>query len=382
MKLSRDTWLAIGLLLLLALVSVPAAITQARSKEIPYLSTSSSPSGLLALKLWLKELGIQTVGEVMPGFDPPQNADIILIIQPLLEVSENEWKLIDKWVDEGGTLLLAGDLFPSYLAFRHYEFEVSFLLDRPAELTSQTPLLSSPPLADSAPVRPAYYLTSERSDFVTHLAANDLPVLVSFEQGKGRVILSATPYPFSNLALKNEANAELVLNLLALSVQEPAVAWLDDWHHGVQGNTIIGPGQWLRGTPLGHALLFITGVIFVALLMRGRGFGRPIPLPHEIKRRGPLEHVTAIANLNRKAGHRDTVLQQYRHHLKRHLGRRYRLDSSLADAEYLHSLARLNPELDIAALTDLLKRLSQKNPGENEIVRLAAETSKWMDNNR
>jgi hypothetical protein len=123
----------------------------------------------------------------------------------------------------------------------------------------------------------------------------------------------------------------------------------------------------------------VTGVIFIGLLLSGRGFGRPVPLLHEIKRRGPLEHVTAIANLNRKAGHRGAVLGQYRQHLKRHLGRRYRLDSSLHDAEYLQQLARLNPELDIPTLADLLKRLSQKNPAESEIVRLAAETAKWMD---
>ncbi len=379
MRLSRDTWLAIGLFLLLALVTAAAALRQTKSKQIPYLATSSNPDGMLALKLWLNELGIQTLDEPLTTFNPPQNAGIILIIEPALQISDNEWNLVDKWVEAGGTLVLAGDTLSSYQAFGHYHFEIGFQPNQRDQLTVQTPLLSSPPLTDPIPLSPDYALFSERTDFVTHLAINDLPILVSFEQGKGRVVLSSTPYPFSNLALKNDADAELVLNLLALASQKPKVAWLDDWHHGVQGSTIIGPGQWLRGTSPGHALLFVTGVIFVALFLRGRGFGRPIPLPHEIKRRGPLEHVTAIANLNRKAGHRNAVLQQYHHHLKRHLGRRYRLDSSLPDAEYLHQLERLNPELDIPVLTDLLKQLSQKNPAESEIVKLAAETAKWME---
>ena len=332
-----------------------------------------------ALKLWLNALGIQTVDDPLSTFDPPQNADIILIIEPFLDITDNEWKLIDEWVEKGGTLLLAGDTYPAYLAFGHYQFDISFQPDPPADLTAQTPLLSSPPLNVPVPVSPDYYLASARKDFITHLAINDQPVLVSFEEGKGRVILSSSPVPFSNIALKKDADAELVLNLLALSVHKPKTAWLDDWHHGVQGSAIIGPEEWLRGTAPGHAVLFVTGVIFLALFLRGRGFGRPIPLPHEIKRRGSLEHVTAIANLNRKAGHRSAVLQQYHHHLKRQLGRRYRLDSSVPDAEYLQQLARLNPELDIAALTDLLKRLSQQNPAESEIVKLAAETSKWME---
>jgi hypothetical protein len=381
-KLSRDTWLAVGLFLLLALVTAAAATRSIKSQENPYLSTSSNPDGTLALKLWLNELGIQTVDEPLSTFEPPQNADIILIIQPLLEITESEWKLIDKWVDGGGTLLLAGDSFPAEQALTHYQFGSSFSGDPPTELTEQTPLFSSPPLAAPVPITLDYYLVPARKDFITHLAVADRPIVVSFEQGKGRVILSSTPTPFSNIALKKDADAELVLNLLALSIHKPEIAWLDDWHHGVQGSAIIGPSEWLRGTAPGHAVLFITGVIFLALFLSGRGFGRPIPLPHEIKRRGPLEHVTAIANLNRKAGHRSAVLEQYHHHLKRQLGRRYRLDSSLSDAEYLQQLSRLNPELDMAALTDLLKRLSQKNPAESEIVRLAAETAKWIDNHR
>jgi hypothetical protein len=78
-KLSRDTWLAVGLFLLLALVTAAAATRSIKSQEIPYLSTSSNPDGMLALKLWLNELGIQTLDEPLSTFEPPQNADIILI---------------------------------------------------------------------------------------------------------------------------------------------------------------------------------------------------------------------------------------------------------------------------------------------------------------
>jgi hypothetical protein len=190
------------------------------------------------------------------------------------------------------------------------------------------------------------------------------------------VILSSNPYPFSNKALKDEALAQVVLNLVAFMAR--GTVWFDDWHHGIQGAAIIGPGQWLRFTPGGHALLFAMGVVFLALLFQGRAFGRPIPLPHEIKRRGPLEHVTAIANLKRRAGHRAEVLQQYRQRLKRSLGRRYRLDPSLPDAEYAETLARYNPSVDKDALLHLLAQLSQGTAGEAGFVRLASEAARWI----
>ncbi|MBI5963719.1 MAG: hypothetical protein HY863_09615, partial [Chloroflexi bacterium] len=180
-----------------------------------------------------------------------------------------------------------------------------------------------------------------------------------------------------NLALKDDTVAALALNILALSSQKGMV-WFDEWHHGFQTGSIIGPGQWLQHTPGGHALLFVVGVIFLTLLLQGRAFGRPIPLLHEIKRRGPLEHVTAIANLNRKAGHRNEVLKQYHHRLKRHLGQRYRLDPSLDDAEYARLLSQYNSSINKDELLNLLKRLSQRNVSEGELLKLATEAAHWI----
>jgi hypothetical protein len=122
----------------------------------------------------------------------------------------------------------------------------------------------------------------------------------------------------------------------------------------------------------------VAGVIFLALILQGRGFGRPIPLQHEIKRRGPLEHVTAVANLNRKAGHRVDMLRQYHQWVKRHLGHRYRLDPSLPDEEYVAQLAKYNPALEKEKLLPLLQRLVQTNVSEAEMVKLAEEASKWI----
>jgi len=377
MKLSRDSWLAIGLVLLLSAITVAAAYQQNKTQTIPYLATSSAPDGTLALKLWLAELGYPPVDETPVFFQTPQNAELILLFEPILPVTEREWELLDQWVEAGGTLLLAGKNFYMYDVFYHYEFSLDYLEERADSLLPAAPLLASPPQTDPAPVAPDRVLDSARTDFVTLLAADGRPVLVTFEQGKGRVILSSTAEPFSNKGLKDDPTATLALNLVALSAQKGR-AWFDDWHHGVQGNRIVGPDQWLRRTSAGHALLFAAGVIFFALLLQGRGFGRPIPLQHEVKRHGPLEHVTAVANLNRKAGHRADVLRQYHQWVKRHLGGRYRLDPSLPDEEYVAQLAKYNPALEKEKLLHLLQSLSRRNIAEAELVKLAEEASKWI----
>ncbi len=377
MKLSRDAWLGLGVLLVLVLLTVAAGLQQSREINIDYLSTSAGEKGTLALKLWLAELGYPPLEGDPSEFDPGPEIKTIFIIQPVIRVAESEWRLLDDWIEAGGALVVAGNNFETVRTMSHYDFSLE-LLDPPAsEITAATLLLNSPSITAKIPLTPDLWLASARTDFVPLLVANGKPVVAAFEKGYGRVILSATPAIFSNLALKDEATAAAVLNIIALA-GDRGLVWFDEWHHGFQTVSALGPEQWLRGTPGGRALLFVAGVVFLALLLQGRAFGRPVPLAHEIKRRGPMEHVTAIANLNRKAGHRAEVLRQYHQRLKRHLGSRYRLDPSLPDAEYVEELSKFNPAVDREKLLGLLEALSQETVGEGELVKLAAEAAKWI----
>jgi hypothetical protein len=126
--------------------------------------------------------------------------------------------------------------------------------------------------------------------------------------------------------------------------------------------------------------LFIAFAVFIVLFMQGRGFGRPVPLPQEIKRRGALEHVTGIANLSRRAAHRSAVMTHYHQQIKRKLGQRYRLDPNMDDKEYVDTLAGYNSSLNKGELFSLLTRLKRHDISEAKMVHLAAEASKWIDN--
>ncbi|MFC1975520.1 DUF4350 domain-containing protein [Chloroflexota bacterium] len=326
----------------------------------------------------MEDLHYSVSDDVFSTFRLPEDAGLALMLEPSVGITPDEWQKIDAWVEEGGTLVLAGDEFGTALAARHYQFNLAYLDPQTTTATTQTPLLVSPP-ANPANAQPRAYLKTNRDDFVTHLAFEDQPMLVSFEYEAGRVILSAAAFPFSNAGLKEEGNPALVLNLIS-TANQPGVIWFNEWHHGLRaGRTeIVGPGNWLRYTPTGRSLLYTAAVIFVALLLRGWRFGRPVPLLKDTARRAPLEYITAIANLGRRAGHRSAVLRQYHHWLKRGLGQRYRLNPTLPDKEYLEQLAQFNPNLDTPALRDLLRQLQRRNISESEMIQLAAEVAKWL----
>jgi hypothetical protein len=380
LSFSRDSWLALGLITLLVLVTIAAAIQQTRSEQMPALSSlSSGPDGGRALWLWLDELGYEVAQEVTSTFQPPTEAGLILLLEPLTEITPEEWRLLDTWVEGGGTLILAGESFGMREAVSHYEFQLGYLMTSVSGLAPQTPLWVSPP-GGTADLQAQAYLVTDRQDYVTHIASADKPIILSFEQGQGRVILNAAPFPFSNAGLKKVGNPALILNIVS-ATKRPGLVWFDEWHHGLKTTEtrVVGPGDWLRYTPAGHALLYVALVIFGAILLAGRHFGRPVPLPQDMARRSPLEYITAIANLNRRARQRAAVLDQYRHWLKRKLGQRYRLDPTLPDEEYLAQLNRFNPRLDMASLQSLLARLRQKRVNETELVRLADETATWLE---
>jgi len=377
--LSRDAKLGIGIIIALLSIITFAAIQQKTEQVYPKLSTvSSAPDGALALKLWVQELHYAVDEQVLESFSPPEDATILFILEPYF-LSDSELKSMDQWVENGGTLIVIGEQYGIYSLVDHYDFSFEFLPENDALLAAETPLLNSPTLGDLTNAKARIMLVTEREDYVVLAANKGKPVLVGLEQGRGRVILGTIPDVFTNAGLKQAGNPELVLNILALARTRGPI-WFDEWHHGVQGaGQILGPEQFLRQTSLGHALLFAMFAVFITLFLQGRGFGRPVPLPQEIKRRGAWEHVTGIANLSRRAAHRSAVMLYYHDQIKRKLGQRYRLDPGLDDEKYVNTLAGYNLTFNKDELLDILKRLKRRNVSETEMVQLAVESAKWID---
>lgn len=378
-KLNRETWWGIGIGVALVLVTIAAGIQSAQSKQSapPLASDSSQPDGARALRLWLEALGYATSSETAAAFALPEQTNIALILEPTFTITTKEWEILDAWIEDGGTLVVAGDQLGSVYASQHFEFQIAYLLTTTPTLTAQSPLWLSPPVTTPVSVNTRAFFETKRMDYVPHLAVGKQPVVVSFTQGQGRVILSAAPFPFTNAGLKVAGNPEFVLNVVA-PVLRDGLVWFDEWHHGQRTATAIGPDAWLRSTPTGHALLYTVVVLYLALIARGRLFGRPVPLPNHTNRRAPLEHITAIANLRRQAGHRTAELRYYYDSLKRQLGRRYRLSPDLPDDTYVEQLATYDPNLDAQALLHLLTELRRPHVSENDMVRLANEASKWL----
>lgn len=378
--LSRDGWLALGLFLLLTLFTTISVVQQAQASvtDPPLASFSTQPQGSRALWLYLETQQLKLTDSVGSSFSVPSGVDLALVLEPTVAFTPGEWAILRNWVEDGGTLLLAGSSQAASAIAQEFDVRFGLVPSTETAVSNQTPLLNAPNLNEMNATTP-YFLRPERDDFVT-LLANQAgnPTAIAFALGNGRVILTTLTEPFSNEGLHTEGNAELVLNLLNAAPELQGI-WFNEWHHGIRPQTedALTSSNWLQRTPGGRALLLVLAILFIGLLLRGRYFGRPVPLRQDIVRRAPLEYITGIANLSRRAGHRTAVLQHYHDRLKQDLGARYRLNPNLPDQEFIHQLAAYQPNLDTDALRQTLQKLSKTTVSENEMVQIVREATKF-----
>lgn len=375
MRLSRDLLVVGALFALLIGFTLFSAMRRAelesqQSTYIPYSSHSAQPNGTLALQSWLDAIGYQTARIENETFKVPDDARVLFIFPARVAYEEYEAQSVLRWVERGNTLIVATS---ARLAGSDRLLRALRITTQPLTAVERVPLVQ--PLA-SAPddggllLKTSWGLQPDRADYVTYASAGKMPVFVGWAQGRGRVYVTSSAFPFSNDGLRTDANATLARALLPATNTRPLVAF-DEYHLGFSsGRSSLQ--NLIYNTPWGWALLFSAVVIFAYLVINGQHFGRVEPLPIELARRSPAEYATSMAALFRRAGKRQMVMNHYRQQLKRSLGRPYRINASLPDAEFVAELARYR-DVDRDALLKTLHGLAQPNSSERALVRLADE---------
>ncbi len=379
LAINRDTVLLITLLLGLMIFTAYSASQQDDGTRYPPGSAhSNQPDGGRALRLWLSELGYKTATLEGGLAWPDKTVDVLLVLSPSEVFNQSEAAAIEKWVEAGGTLIFAGDdAYVAYQLWSRFDLRAEWL-ESPAEpLFAAQPLLDAPPVSQAGASAEMVW-APDSHDYVTHLATADgKPVLISMRRGQGWVFALTTVEPFTNDGLKDAGNAALAYNLVQAGAGRAGQVSFDEYHHGFQTEPSIR--TWLVSSRFGWAILYSALVAFVFLLVGGRRFGAPVPLPEHIARRTTAEYIRALANLSRRAGRRQAVLAHYKDRLKRHLGRAHRLDPGLGDSSFVSELLAYRPDLDKERLARLLAALSRQEVSERDMVRLAEEATCWME---
>ena len=143
-------------------------------------------------------------------------------------------------------------------------------------------------------------LTVTAVDSTEWLAAAELGL------GTGRVVILAEARPLSNARAADHPLAIVAVRAALSYTSEADTVFFAEYHQGIRGDRSRAEvlGQFLARTPQGRALLHLILLCFLVLACAGIRFGAPAPAvaPPDRERRSPLEHVSALGDLYRKAG--------------------------------------------------------------------------------
>jgi hypothetical protein len=376
MKINRTNLLVAGLALgLVGLMIVGIQLGSSGPAGLPSTHTSS-PQGALALYRWLGDLGYTVERLQYTEFALDPTIDALFLLSPSETLSPEAATAIVAWVEAGGTLILAenrpGNFAPSRALLR--ELDLTLRAGPPATGFTPTVVPVLQPVFTNPPARTSRLfgetrVATERSDLAILVGDRDGALLVGVQVGDGYVYLSSTPSLFTNGMIGTADNAAIVLNMLRRIPPNGQIRF-DEIHHGFIREPSLR--DLLLGSPLGWAIIYSMVVLAAYSVLRGRRFGRPVPLREETARRSSAEYVESMAGLFQRGRKADYMLSHYYTDVKRRLARPYGISPQLDDAEFVRELCAVRTDLDPAQLRDLLMRMRNPQPTDTDMVRLVA----------
>jgi len=148
-------------------------------------------------------------------------------------------------------------------------------------------------------------LTAEDGEGVEWIAAAELSL------GEGRVVVFSEAAPLSNERAGDDPLAVLAVRAALAYTGAADTVFFDEFHQGIRGERSRAEvlGDFFLGSRGGMTLLHLAAACLLVLACAGIRFGAPAPAvaPPDLERRSPLEHVSALGDLYRKAGAPNTA---------------------------------------------------------------------------
>jgi len=256
---------------------------------------------------------------------------LLLIIDPEYAFSDTEIDELARWVEEGGTLLVAFEgvwddpsSFRSAAGVAYVPLAAALgvaITDQGQSLKVAEPAPSSPlgegvervavdtrytvsPLAGQEAAQSWAETESPRAkvecifshrpeDLTPHLVSDGHLIMASFGHGRGKVYVSADAQLFANALLSREDNLAFVANLLWTNATRRSICF-DEYHHGF-GPRTLGASE-VDPTPLHRAAAVAVAGCVLFLIGKSIRFGAATPV-FDPRRRSAAEYVEAMAGL-------------------------------------------------------------------------------------
>jgi len=404
----------LGLLVLVALFARGGAPAEDGLDSQPS-TRLAGPRGARGLAQILTRLGVRVEERRRALFDlasdslPVDTSEVLILLSPVSPPTAPEIAALQRYVAQGGNLLIAGDAPEEPGTFtigrrQHtlgcFGFEqvpadsaggaVALDVDQSLHLDSAHSVLA--PLdrdSDDTPEEPRppaqvarlrwSHLAQETQ--CTELVPFDSDTLLATEDGQpvaldvwydedgGRVTLVSDVGYLSNRQLKETDAASVVIPWI--TDPSPSRVIFDEYHLGFgAGGSLWGAAwRWLWAAPAGWVILELALAGVVALATAAVRFGPPLAVIVR-RRRSPLEHVDALALGLKRSGGYDTAVELVVRGLRRRLSGSVRRAGGGA-TQWLRALAQSPASREARGSLRTLAHLSADSGGDERVLAAA-----------
>lgn len=410
MRPTKSLLLIAGLLLLFCTLAVFLARSSRRDPIRDHSSLRTNAWGTKALAELCRASGLKAVTWDKSTSALTDGQQVLCLFDPSLSLDRYQVQGLLDWVKQGGVLLVGADLEESH----NLTLAMSATSVGPDEALlaalglrlekarynecTQSVLPTGPELREvkalyvPSPYRLRPGTTAEFSKLEQSLSARERErlrvqplaplsweslvsdetgsILLRAVHGRGRLYALAEVEMFANKHLEAADNVVLAANLL-FAPRAPKV-YFDERIHVVR----VGLSEDARELDPALALWTLYAVLLaLALYLSSRGwrFGAPVP-PANPPRRSALEFVNALADLYRRAGARQAVLDLLRQSFRRKLAAAAGIAADLPSRTLATAVAARRP-VDEKQLLALLLRLEPTGtqPSEQELLALSRQ---------
>ena len=339
-------------------------------------SRSNGDAGTLALYQWLARLGLPV--QRMSGSFDVSGADVLVVADPTTTFTAAEASQVADLVRSGGELILttergglpqSAELLGAVGAPPDVKDLVRIPNPLPASYDAGVALPIDPAgLVRRVPMRAGIDFDVQPDAAVPLLTRGSLVAGVAVPMGSGRAYVLGSPYPLSNLGLREGDSALLVLAMIERARGGHVV--FDEFHHGEAGSG--GAVAALSG-PVGVAGGLAAAAILTFLLLSGRRLGRAVPGGDPARVPSATEYVEAMGALIERTAQRGGVADRYAEELKRRVGAATAIDPRLGDDAFLALLEAHSPAAAgvVGAALARCRELAGGRPSGAQLVALA-----------
>ena len=358
LRVSTDTVILVGFLLLLGLASARIAATSADPgrEMLPHRTvTSARPSGWKALRLLLEKQGATTKLLRQPATKWARDQRLIVTGpaysspgQKINSWTDEEARAARAWVMAGGTLIVFADEGTPLLN----AFDVTW--EGEGKQLEAIPCLPSEALGGvhAIAASDAGKLNSTSGRGIALLRANGDSFVQVLSSGQGKVVVIASPGFIDNSHIGRADNARLAIQLIQRIGPSGSTVYFDEFRQGFED----GKSFWEIVGPSGQRLAWqLAGVLLLLAWSAGTRFGLACPLP--ANRRLSSEYVASLGDLYRRAGARDLALEAAAHRLRHDLAGRTGLSHDAPEADLIKRAAAALGGADPKGVADRLSVL-------------------------